>query len=61
MLASDDLWGFLERLLGWTSGRTVYHALRSIDLAVEGAEWYAVCLAGEAGLRSGEVKALRWR
>jgi integrase len=29
---------------------------------IEGAEWYAaVCLAGEAGLRSGEVKALRWR
>jgi len=29
---------------------------------VEGADWYAaVCLAGEAGLRSGEVKALRWR
>ena len=29
---------------------------------VEGPEWYAgVCLAGEAGLRSGEVKALRWR
>jgi integrase len=28
----------------------------------EGADWYAaVCLAGEAGLRSGEVKALRWR
>ena len=28
----------------------------------EGDEWYAaVCLAGEAGLRSGEVKALRWR
>jgi integrase len=29
---------------------------------IEGDEWYAaVCLAGEAGLRSGEVKALRWR
>ena len=29
---------------------------------LEGAEWYvAVCLAGEAGLRSGEIKALRWR
>jgi len=29
---------------------------------VEGEEWYAaVCLAGEAGLRVGEVKALRWR
>lgn len=28
----------------------------------EGIEWYAaVCLAGEAGLRIGEVKALRWR
>ena len=28
----------------------------------EGEEWYAaVCLAGEAGLRVGEVKALRWR
>ncbi len=27
----------------------------------EGPEWYAaVCLAGEAGLRVGEVKALRW-
>jgi integrase len=29
---------------------------------VEGPAWYAgVCLAGEAGLRVGEVKALRWR
>ena len=29
---------------------------------LEGPEWYAaVCLAGEAGLRSGEIKALRWR
>ena len=28
----------------------------------EGDDWYAaVCLAGEAGLRVGEVKALRWR
>lgn len=28
----------------------------------EGARWYAaVCLAGEAGLRVGEVKALRWQ
>ena len=28
----------------------------------EGEEWYAaVCLAGDAGLRVGEVKALRWR
>lgn len=28
----------------------------------EGAQWHAaVCLAGEAGLRVGEVKALRWR
>ena len=28
----------------------------------EGADWYiAVCLAGEAGMRVGEVKALRWR
>lgn len=27
----------------------------------EGPEWYAaVCLAGEAGLRVGEIKALRW-
>ncbi len=28
----------------------------------EGPDWYAgVCLAGDAGLRVGEVKALRWR
>ncbi|MEJ7597334.1 MAG: tyrosine-type recombinase/integrase [Kofleriaceae bacterium] len=28
----------------------------------EGEEWYAaVCLAGEAGLRVGEIKGLRWR
>ncbi len=28
----------------------------------EGEDWYtAICLAGEAGLRVGEVKALRWR
>src|SRR6185503_10294466 len=36
---------------------------RVLDAAKrEGEEWYAaVCLAGEAGLRVGEVKALRWR
>ena len=36
---------------------------RLLDAAkAEGEEWYAaVCLAGEAGLRVGEVKALRWR
>jgi integrase len=36
---------------------------RVLDAAKrEGAEWYAaVCLAGEAGLRVGEVRALRWR
>lgn len=29
---------------------------------LEGDEWYAaICLAGEAGLRVGETKALRWR
>jgi integrase len=29
---------------------------------IEGPEWYAAaCLAGEAGLRAGEIKALRWR
>lgn len=29
---------------------------------IEGPDWYAAaCLAGEAGLRSGEIKALRWR
>ncbi|HWU86790.1 MAG TPA: tyrosine-type recombinase/integrase [Kofleriaceae bacterium] len=29
---------------------------------LEGENWYAgVCLAGEAGLRVGEIKALRWR
>ena len=29
---------------------------------IEGPGWYgAVCLAGEAGLRQGEVRALRWR
>ena len=29
---------------------------------IESPDWYAaVCLAGEAGLRVGEVKALRWR
>ena len=28
---------------------------------LEGEDWYAgVCLAGEAGLRVGEIKALRW-
>jgi integrase len=36
---------------------------RVLDAAKrEGPEWYAaVCLAGEAGLRVGEVPALRWR
>ena len=36
---------------------------RILAAAVEvGAEWYvAACLAGEAGLRVGEVRALRWR
>jgi integrase len=43
-------WDFAQyaRLLTWAKA--------------EGEEWYAaVCLAGEAGLRIGEVKALRWR
>lgn len=37
--------------------------VRVLDAAKrEGADWYAaVCLAGEAGLRVGEVRALRWR
>jgi integrase len=36
--------------------------IRFSRAAIEGADWYAgSCLAGEAGLRSGEVKALRWR
>lgn len=48
MLASDDLWGFLERLLGWTSGRAVDHALRSIDLAVS--HRAALVLCGEGDL-----------
>ena len=38
-----------------------YARLLAAALA-EGETWYAaVCLAGEAGLRVGEVKALRWR
>jgi hypothetical protein len=48
MLASDELWGFLERLLGWTSGRAVDHALRSIDLAVS--HRAALVLCGEGDL-----------
>jgi integrase len=37
--------------------------VRILDAAkLEGDEWYAgACLAGEAGLRVGEIKALRWR
>src|ERR1700744_279146 len=36
---------------------------RILDAAkVEGDDWYvAVCLAGEAGLRVGEIRGLRWR
>lgn len=36
---------------------------RILDAAkLAGEDWYtAVCLAGEAGLRVGEIKALRWR
>ena len=35
---------------------------RLLAAAKEGDEWYAaVCLAGEAGLRVGEMSALRWR
>jgi integrase len=36
---------------------------RILDAAKEeGGEWYAAaCLAGEAGLRIGEIRALRWR
>ena len=37
-------------------------AYGGVSAKVEGDEWYAAaCLAGEAGLRVGEVKALRWR
>jgi hypothetical protein len=48
MLASDELWGFLARLLGWTSGRAVDHALRSIELAVS--HRAALVLCGEGDL-----------
>lgn len=48
MLVSDDLWGFLARLLGWTSGRVVDHALRSIDLAMS--HRAALVLRGEGDL-----------
>jgi integrase len=38
------------------------HAPLLAAAKIEGEDWYAgVCLAGEAGLRSGETKALRWR
>ena len=38
------------------------HARLLAAAKVEGDEWYvATCLAGEAGLRVGEVKGLRWR
>ena len=37
--------------------------VRILDSArIEGPDWYAaVCLAGESGFRSGEIKALDWR
>ena len=44
--------------------RKLHHPFaRIVDAAWNtGREWYAaVCLAGDAGLRVGEVKALRWR
>ena len=38
------------------------HAPRVGMFKVEGDDWYvAVCLAGEAGLRVGEIRGLRWR
>ena len=42
---------------------TIPHYARILAAAKkEGIEWYvATCLAGEAGLRIGEIKALRWR
>lgn len=49
MLASDELRGFLARLLGWTSDRAVAvdHALRSVDLAATHRAHLVLCGAGD--------------
>jgi integrase len=46
-------------IVGWDFAQ---YARLLATAKAEGEAWYAaVCLAGEAGLRVGEVKALRWR
>ena len=57
----------LGALVAFASGEDAVRARDADprDLGVgkaESEEWYAaVCLSGEAGLRVGEIKALRWR
>jgi hypothetical protein len=48
MQPSHELWEFLPRLLGWTNGRAIDHALRSIELAVS--HRAALVFSGEGDL-----------
>jgi len=53
------LWAERPEIVAWSLDEyaRVLRAARELD-----ASWYvAVCLAGEAGLRIGEVRALEWR
>jgi hypothetical protein len=47
MLPSDELRGFLARLLGWTSDLAVDHALRSIELGAAHLAHLVLCGAGD--------------
>jgi competence ComEA-like helix-hairpin-helix protein len=47
MLARGELHNFCARILGWTSGRAVDLALRSIDLAAEHRAALVLCGAGD--------------
>jgi hypothetical protein len=47
MLASDELRGFLARLLGWDNPRAVELAIRSLELATEYRAEFVLCGAGD--------------
>jgi hypothetical protein len=47
-LASDELRGFLARLLGWDNPRAVELAIRSLELAVDHRAELVLCGAGGA-------------
>jgi hypothetical protein len=47
MLVNDELRAFLARLLGWSDGRAVEHAIRSLETATDHRAALVLCGAGD--------------